>query len=204
MKTASACALPAVQIITNLNGEAIFTTTAPTFRAALEKAAAAGVNLQNADLRRRNLGNAMLDGATLAGADFSFANLTGANLSEADLRGARFAEAALYNTCLAYAMLQNTDFSGASFGAADIAGADLRGARFTTLSCFTLDFHLAKALLGAHYINPCGAHAPMSKTPLVIKGLQEPVIFLDEHIKIGPALYDRARWQARLKAAGAA
>jgi hypothetical protein len=166
----------------------------------LEDAVAKGISLVGADLSNMNLSNANLDGADLKGARLTGSNLTGANLSEANLQNMCLKNTTLYNTCLAYSDLTGADFEGASFGGTDITGAVLKDCIFTTTSCFTLDFIFASTLKGCIFKNPNGEIAPMSCTPIIIKGLPQTIIFLDRHIKIGGDLLDHHEWMALITA----
>lgn len=182
------------QLRSTQNHAVLFEGEFTSFRACLERAIYLKLNLDHIDLRHQNLSNASLDEARMHGADFTGANLSGANISEARLAGARFTGAALYNTCLALSDLAGCDFENASFGATDVFGAVLSHARFSTLSCFTLDFTRVQAMQGCVFINPDGRVSRMSRPPVVIQGLSvSPVVMMDEDVRAGQNLIDRAR-----------
>lgn len=164
----------------------IFAGMFASFQACVRQAIADNVSLRHADLSRRNISNLTLDGADLRQADFGHSNLTGANLSEARLAHANFSGADLYNTCFAFSDMWGCDFTDASFGATDISGADLSGSMFSSLSCFTLDFALAKKMNACRFINPDGSIAAMARPPVVIRGLSARlVVLMDRHMKLG-------------------
>lgn len=179
-------------------GAALFTGDYESFNACLAAAAAQNLDLPHADLRHRNLSNLTLDGARLPGADFSYSNLTGANLSEAVLAGACFAHSDLYNACLACADLRACNFEAANFGATDIAHSDLSGALFSSLSCFSLDFALAKTMQDCQFRNTHGITCRMSQPPIVIRGLNPaPLVMLDDVVTLGHTILRRPRLQAQ-------
>lgn len=180
--------------INSTTNKTIFKGAFSSFQACLRQAIADNVKLHHADLSRRNLTNLTLDGADLTHADFSHSNLTGANLSETQLRHANFYDADLYNTCFAFSDLRNCDFKNASFGATDIAGCDISNSTFSSLSCFTLDFALAKKMNACRFINPDGSIAAMARPPIVIRGLSPRlVVLMDRHMKIGHDIVPYAR-----------
>lgn len=182
------------QLRTTKDNTLLFEGDFTSFRACLERAVHLKLNLDHIDLRHKNLSNASLDAAEMRGADFTGANLTGANISESSLAGALFTGAALYNTCLALSDLEGCGFENASFGATDVFGANLSRARFSTLSCFTLDFTRTRAMRGCVFINPDGRVSRMSRPPVVVRGLRlDPVVLMDEDVKAGQNLIDRAR-----------
>lgn len=170
-------------------------------KACLENAVAQSKPLSLADLRRKNLASGRLDGAVLQKADFTASNLTGANLSEAELTGARFQDCDLYNTCFAYSTLRHCNFTGASFGGTDLTGADISFSVFSTLSALAVDFVSVKAMQGCVFINPDGTFSRMSRPPVVISGLPKPVVFFDDHLKIGQDLHEHGHWVALMNAA---
>lgn len=160
-----------------------------SFTEALEKAVAEKIDLADADLSHRNLSGAALDDARLARARFTNANLSGANLSEAQLSGADFTGAALYNSCFAWSDLRHCNFEDSSFGGTDITGAQLSGSLFSTLSCFQLDFSQVQNMEGCVFKDLGGQICAMNKPPIVIQGLlPAPIVFMDQHVRIGSIL----------------
>lgn len=171
-----------------------------TFKACLERAVTDRVALHCVDLRNQNLTNANLDDALMPGADFSGSNLTGANMSESYFKDASFNGAALYNTCFCDSNLSACNFENAAFGATDIHGAIITRARFSTLSCFGLDFVTARAMIGCIFINPDGTPCPMSRPPLVIRGLGNDIlVLLDHHTKTGHNITESQRLRGILE-----
>ena len=120
------------------------------------------------------------------------ANLTGANLSEANLSQSTFYNCSLYNTCLAYSDLRNSDLRGASFGATLIDGTNLQNCIFSTLSCFSLDFYLARCMDGCVYVSSQGSVHRMSQQPIVLKGcLNTHIIVFDQTVKVGMKFFPK-------------
>lgn len=192
--------LKSYSIFSFTSKELLYQAHTNSLTACIEQAVRDNVSLKNADLRKINLSNATLDGADLKGAQLSHSNLTGANLSESNLEDACLCNTSLFNTCLAYTDLTGAAFEGASFGATDITGAILKDCIFSTTSCFTLDFVYAGTLSGCIFKNPDGVVAPISCTPIIIKGLPQTIIFLDRHIKIDNDLLDHDEWMALITA----
>jgi uncharacterized protein YjbI with pentapeptide repeats len=98
-------------------------------RHALEKATAAGANLDGAHLAGANLARANLDGANLDGANLTGASLAGANLDGANLAGANLARANLDGANLDGAYLAGTNLDGAHLAGTNLDGALLVGER---------------------------------------------------------------------------
>lgn len=184
-------------ITSKQDNKILFTGRFRSFQECIVQAVADNVKLCGANLSYKNLTNITLDGTDLAHADFSGSNLTGANMSEANLQGANLKDTDLYNTCFALSDLRRCNFEGASFGATDIAGCDISGSSFSTLSCFTLDFMLARTMKDCVFINPDGWRAFMSRPPVVIRGATDRlVVLMDECIKVG---HDMMPYPARSK-----
>lgn len=189
--------MPDLQIRHHRTGTILYAGRFRTVRDCVEQAVRDGVCLDYADLRNANLAHAALDDATLRRARLDYANLTGANLSEARLSGASFAHATLYGTCLCFSALDSCDFRGAFFGGTDVAGAVLDRGRFSTLSAFSLNFIDAGQLQNCLYHAEDGKGCAFSKPPLVLHGLAQPIVLMEEHILIGHRLLRRAEWAGR-------
>lgn len=172
-------------IKSSLVDEALYYGTFSSFRRCVEQAIADGVSLRGAALSQANLLNAELDGADLRQADLSECNLSGANASECLLAGANLTGATLHGTTLCESDLSYACMESAAFGATDIFASVLKECHFSSLSAFTLDFIDADSMSGSHFINPCGTICPMSRPPVLIQGLNQRIIIMDRHIKIG-------------------
>ena len=186
--------MPRVQIKNHRTGTVLFEGDFTTAKACVEQAVRDSVCLDYADLHNANLCNAMLDDALMRHARLDYANLTGANLSEARLDGTSFASATLHASCLCYSSLNNANFDSAQFGATDITGCALRKGRFSGLSAFTLNFIDAGVMDNCLYRSTAGVACPLSKPPLVLQGMDLPVILLDRHLKIGPLVRPFRDW----------
>lgn len=159
-----------------------------TVREAVEHAALKGICLDGIDLSNQDLRGVTLDGIALDNALFYGADLSGANLSEASLIGADFTHSRLLDTCFAYSDLSCSRFGDARFGATDISGAVLDDCLFAGPDTFALDFRSAKSLFQTHYIHDDSTSCPMTRPPIVVKGLAAPLALLDRHILAGPLL----------------
>jgi uncharacterized protein YjbI with pentapeptide repeats len=170
--------------------EALFAGTFPDFQSCLQAAIDDRIPLHYADLRGMNLLNMEMDGADLRHASFSGSNLSGVNLSEALLDGTNFNGATLFGAVLCESRMIGASFDDAFFGGTDISHADCSDITISTLSAFDLHFENAASIKGARYINPCGTICPISRPPVVVRGLARPVIFMDRHIKIGHEVFE--------------
>jgi uncharacterized protein YjbI with pentapeptide repeats len=159
----------------------IYSGNHETVREAVEQAALKGICLDGIDLSLQDLRGITLDGITLDNALFHGADLSGANLSEASLIGADFTQALLFDTCLAGSDLSCSRFEDTRFGATDISGAVLDDCVFEGPDTFTLDFRSAKSLFQTMYRRD-ETTCPMEKPPIVIRGLETPIVLLDRHI----------------------
>ena len=143
-------------------------------RHALEKANAAGANLDRANLAganldRANLARANLAGAYLAGAYLDGAYLAGANLDRANLDGAYLDGANLAGAHLAGANLDGANLAGAHLAGAHLAGANLAGAHLAGA-------HLAGGLLVGErpvfQIGPTGSRCAYFTAYLTNEGIK--------------------------------
>ncbi len=186
--------MPALQIINHRTGTLIYQGRFQTAGACLEQAAADNVSLDYADLRNANLAGTALDGISMRYALLDRVNLTGANLSEARLDGASFRGATLQGACLAFSTMEHCNFDGTFFGATDIAGAVLDDSHFSTLSAFSLNFIDCTSLHGCTYQEDGEERCHFSSPPLVLHGLSLPVVFMQDHLKIGAAVKHYEQW----------
>lgn len=168
-------------------------------RAELASANLAGAVLTGAQLRRAHLFRAELprailfradiEEATLTGADLTRADLGRANLRDTSLRDAKLVRADLEGAILATADLTDADLTDAKLARADLAGADLTGANLTGAA-------LAGAVLTAAKFG--GAKwadgVILTKAPVQIYGLGEPVHILDTHMQIGCEMHSHQDW----------
>lgn len=187
--------MPRLQIKNYRTGETIFAGRFASAKECVEQACRDHVNLDYADLRHTNLGNAMLDDITMRHARLDYANLTGANLSEAQLSNTSFAYATLHAVCFCYSSLENCNFDNALFGATDITGCALQKSRFSALSAFSLNFRDSARMDNCVYRAAAGTMCPVSRPPLVLKGLSVPVILMDLHLKIGHTVKTCREWR---------
>lgn len=168
------------------DGAEIFAGRYESFSTCIEDAIRENINLSYIDLRNKNLMNLDMDGAVLIGASFNGSNLNGCNMSETNLSQSQFYGCTLYSTCFSDSLLKNCDFRGADFGATLINGTDISDCIFSTLSCFDLDFSHVKKMDGCVFTTPDNTIHPMSKHPIVLKGIfNAPIVILDNSIKIG-------------------
>ncbi len=172
----------------SLSGKILFEGRFHSVRQGVEMAIAEGVNLSGANLRKANLLNAMMDGANLKGACFWGANLTGADMAGCDLSQADFRTASLAGVCLAQADATKADFSGAYFSRTIIREADLTQTRFSCPSLFTLDLNEAGSLKNAIYCHRGEVDCDLSMMPIVIRGLEKPLVFMGDKVLIGTEL----------------
>lgn len=187
--------MPLIKLQSDQDDHLLYEGNFPTLVACLEQAVRDRTDLTGINLHKANLMNANLDEAQMPYANLSGANLSGANLSEAFLKGANFMGCALYNTCFCYSDLSYCDFGDSSFGSTDIAGADISESRFSTLSSFTLDFNLARNMVGCVFRDPSEMLCAMSRPPVVIHGLQNgPLVMMDHHVKIGSIVKPYNEW----------
>jgi hypothetical protein len=164
-------------------------------RAAIEDAVSTGASLDGADLRGANLCNAMLDGAQWRHVSLHGANLTGANLSEALIDHCDMRNTTLFGTCFCESTVQDTDLSGALCGGTDIAAARLERVLFSTLSALQMNFRDTAVIEAcAFHDEAAGQTALFARPPVYVGGLDQPVIVLDSHVRIGPHMIPRRVW----------
>lgn len=181
------------QINSALHEKALYKGNFKTFRACVEQAVLDAVDLRGADFSNRNLLNAQLDGGNFSHANFANCNLSGANASECILTDANFSDTILFGTVLCESNMKGVNFSGASFGGTEVFDSTLDHCIFSTLSTFKVNLTETASMKESCFINSCGRSCPMTRPPLVIYGLQQPVILLDQHMKIGYDVYEFER-----------
>ncbi len=192
--------MPIIELKSHKDGTTLYQGEFNNIIQCLERAITEHVDLRNISLIKQNLSNANLDEGMLENANFSGSNLTGANLSECELMGANFNSSAPYNTFLCYSDMQNCNFENTSFGATDITGSNIKGSIFSTLSCFDLDFNLAKDMSECRFQDISGNICDMSRPPVIIKGLPAgQMIFMDKTIKIAGKIAQYSQLSAVLK-----
>jgi hypothetical protein len=162
----------------------VFSGRFNTVKDCIEAAIYDNVDLSKTDLRHVNLNNANLDDARLNGAKLDGANLSGANMSETHMSKASLKNTTLHAACLCLADLRGCDMRGALFGATDIAGARMDDAKFSTISAFGLNFIDCASMTNCLFYEEDFNFA-FSTPPLFLQGLSKPVIFTDNHLKIG-------------------
>lgn len=175
-------------------GDLLFQGDFDHIKETVEAAVNQGVCLDYVDLRGANLMNANLDEGHFNHARFDHANLTGANLCGAQLQSTRFLNATLYNTYLCEANLTGAQFFGSSFGGVDIAWADIKDTCFDTMTALDLNFSHSLIMKGAMFYDPTGVTCEMSHAPIVIKGLEYPIVLFDNHMKVGAAVMSFDAW----------
>ncbi len=147
---------------------------------AVEHALENGICLDGVQLPHANLQNINLDGYSIRNACFTGADLTGANMSEGNFAGSNFSEAYLFNTCFCLSNLTDCLFINTMFGATDIRSACLDGCRFQDPSALLLNFRSAHSHNGATYSADGVNFIAMTKTPIVILGMDEKISLFDQ------------------------
>lgn len=185
--------MPYFELLNHATKNVIFCGQYPSFHDCLERAIKENISLSYIDLSHKNLTNISLDGAHMPNALFDGANLTGANMSEANLTQSSFKDCALFNCCFSYSNIEHSNFKGAYFGATLIEGANISGCIFSTLSCFDLEFMHVHNMSGCLFVMPDNSAHPMTKHPIVFKGVMNtPIIILDHVIKIGAKTFSKS------------
>lgn len=171
------------------DGGVIYEGPFRTIKRTAEQAVRDGVNLSFADFRKADLRQAKLDGATLSGAcfwgaDLSGADLCGAYLHKSDLRLSRCEE-----TCFAESAASACDFRGANFSKTIFTDCDLSASRFSCPTFLEQELQDVRSLKDCIYYHYGEQECVFSVPPLVIKGMQDRITVLGEHILIGSAYY---------------
>lgn len=169
----------------SVNGKILFEGRFSSLRHGVELAVEERVDLRGINLRLANLAGARLDNARMTGGCFWGANLKGTNFAGAILENCDFRTANFLDTCLAEAVCRGADFSGAYFSRTIVRTADLADTRFSCPSLFNIDLVESKSLAGAVYNHLGEVECDLSSPPLIIRGLEKPLVFMDDSILVG-------------------
>lgn len=169
-------------------GKILYEGRFPSIRKGVEMAIEDHCILDDINLRKANLAGAHMDGARMKNACFWGANLGNANMAEGDFTGADFRTANCLDTCFAESNCHNANFSGTYFSRTIFRSADLSSTRFSCPSIFSIDLYDVKTLEGAIYSHLGEVDCDLSHAPLIIRGLQKPLIFMDDSVLIGTDL----------------
>ena len=179
----------------SITGEVIFEGYFHTVKRAMEAAVREHVCLDGVDLRNTNLSQANLDGAQMKGVCLWGANLTGVNMSGVEMAGADCRNANFKDCCLAESDCSKTDFRGSYFSNSVLRQTDLSDAKFSCPSIFNNNLYEVGNLHGAVYSHKGEVECDMSQTPIIIHGVEKPIILLKDKILIGHFLYDKGTYQ---------
>lgn len=177
-----------MQLLSHSTGEVLFEGRFKTIRRCVEAAIADNANLTGVSLRKANLRHANLDGAIMPKASFWGADISYANMAEGNFENSDFRASKVKETCLAGSQLSASDCVGAYFNNTILGAADLSAIRFSCPSFFSLDLNAANTLEDITYLHKGEIACPISHPPLVIKGLQQDIIFMDNHVKLGDTI----------------
>ncbi|MCI5061256.1 MAG: pentapeptide repeat-containing protein [Alphaproteobacteria bacterium] len=169
----------------SVEGKILFEGRFASIKEGVQIAVEKGCDLTGVDLRKTNLSGAFLDKAHMPKACFWGANLKDANMSEGHFCGADFRTANLLGTCLAESDLEDSDFSGAYFSRTIVTDGNLQNCRFSCPSIFTVDLTTVGDLMGAVYSHMGEIDCDLSHAPLIIQGLQKPLVFMDDSVLVG-------------------
>lgn len=156
-----------------------------SLRCLVEEAVEKSVSLDGADFRKVNLSRANLSGIKASGACFWGADLSGADLSKANLSNSDMRSANLSNVCFETANLYKSNLAGASLSKAIIDGANLSSVTFSCPSLFSLDLMAAETFEFSVYSHLGEVNIDLSSLPLVIQGLNMPIVVMKDHVLIG-------------------
>lgn len=170
-------------------GDTLYKSSYITIKESVEEAVSEGVVLNNINLRGTKLCGARLDMAKMDGACLWGADLTGANMSDGSFKGADFRTAILKDTCLADSVCTDANFHGAYFSKTLFNGTELSTTRFSCPSLFSCDLTQVQSLKNAIF----------SHQPIVIHGLSQRVVIMDEDLLIGTQRLSKASFGAPQK-----
>ncbi len=173
----------------SINNNIIFEGKALSIKQEVENAVEQGVCLNNVNLRGVDLSKANLDYAQMSGACLWGANLSGTNMSHGNFDNVDFRTANLSHSCLAYSDCHKSDFRGSYFSNTIVEQTDLSDALFSCPSIFSIDLIRAKALEGALYNHMGEKMCDLSNAPLIIRGLDKQIVFMNDSTIIGADLY---------------
>lgn len=161
--------------------ELLFEAKAVCMKECLEKAVWDKVNLDYVDLSNCNLCDINLDDAQIHYANFRGCTLVGANMSEGSFKGCDFSNALLHGACLNESDFGQAAFIYTRFGDTDCAGTNFEGTVFAGVSALELKFQECLSMTNCLYYHHDGKAYPMSRPPLVIKGLPYLLALLNKH-----------------------
>ncbi len=173
----------------NLMGDVLIGGRFRSVAGVLKFAISSGVCLEDVDLRNSNLAGVDLDGVSMRRASLWGANLSGANFSGCDFSGADLRLANLKDSCVSSSNFSHCDFRGAYFSKTIINEANFSHCKFSCPSFFSVDLSVASSFDSACYIHEGEVECKLSRVPLVVQGLQWPVVILNDSVLIGGRLY---------------
>ena len=169
----------------SVSGETLFKSSHVTIKEAVEEAVAEGGRLDGINLRKAKLQGAKFDMAKMSGACFWGADLTGADMRDGCFDDADFRTTILKDACLSEGSFIDTNFHGAHCSQMLIDGVNFSNARFSCPSIFSCDLSSVSHLDGAIYSHHGEVDCPLSSAPIIIKGLNQPVVIMEKDILIG-------------------
>lgn len=169
----------------SVEGKILFEGRFSSVKKGVEMAVEKKADLSRIDLRHANLMGARIDHAIMPQACFWGANLNSANMSAGNFTNSDFRTANFADTCLAESTCEGADFSGSYFSRTIFRQADLSSTRFSCPSIFSIDLVEAGTLRGAIYSHMGEEDCDLSHAPLIIRGLERPLIFMDDTVLIG-------------------
>jgi hypothetical protein len=163
-------------IIQSINGRILYESAKTGFKAALEEAVAAGIDLSHGDFRKRKLYRAKLDGIKAPGSTFWGADCRGADLAGANLRETDFRVADMQDVCLAQSDCRGANFTGAHLSGAILRHCNMQEAVFSCPSLFASDYEDIAILDGAVYNHRGEVNISLDPRPVLVRGLSRPII----------------------------
>lgn len=151
-----------------------------SYKHAIEYAIDHNINLDYLTLNDVDLSHSNLDGVSLNYAQLTRVNFEGANISESSVIKAKFEDCNLTNVTLTDTNCVGTSFQNCVMMNIEALYADFRGALVTCPHFLKNDFRQTAHFGGACFMNK-GNMCPMSKGPVLIRGLGLDVVLLDEH-----------------------
>jgi uncharacterized protein YjbI with pentapeptide repeats len=169
----------------SVSGETLFKSSHITIKEAVEEAVAEGVCLKSINLRKAKLEGAQIDMAKMPGACFWGADLTSADMSDGCFDEADFRTATLKDSCLSEGSFIGANFHGAHCSQMLIDGTNFSNTRFSCPSIFSCDLGSVSDLGGAIYSHHGEVDCLLSSAPIIIRGLDQPVVIMGQDILIG-------------------
>ncbi len=186
-------------IVKSLTGKVLFYSTDKTLKSTIEAAVQEGVDLSYANLRSAKLKGAALDGLKAQGACFWGADLTGADVGLADLRACDLRAVEMKNTCLAETNLSGADLRGAYFEGCLLEGAVFDDVRLSCPSFWNCGLQNLKSFKGLIYVHEGDVEIPIKSNPLVIHGLNQNLVLLEEYFLWGRELHRACSFKTDLQ-----